>query len=213
MEKVLGVFERAYVINRDQDVDRMRLAEQRLAAVGIPFERFSAKQFTEPANHRWLGTRGTNASHLGAVESAKRENLSNVLIMEDDVIFREDFNDHWPRIAPALGELGYDIFFGYNWWNTRGNARALRLRRLRETVCTHFWAIHSRFYDTFIATALANEASKRPACIDGIFTSSIAVMYAPTYNLVGQDEGVSLVSEPVHKKVRWCADRYKQSWL
>jgi hypothetical protein len=191
----------------------MKLAEDRLAAVNIPFSRFPANLFTDRGKHRWIGMRGINASHLAVVETAKRECLSNVLIMEDDVIFRENFSDLWSRISPTLGTLSYDIFFGYNWWNTRGDMKSLRLARIKETVCTHFWAIQSRFYDTFIATVLANEALDKPACIDGIFTSQIAVMYSPTYNLVGQDEGISLVAEGSRKGVRWHADRHKPQWL
>lgn len=205
MNEVLGVFDRAYVINRDVDVGRMELASKRLAKVGIPFERFSAKCFTDPGKHRWAGLRGTNASHLAVVQTAKEQKLGSVLIMEDDVIFREKFCEMWLQILPKLKNLNYDIFFGYNWRNKRGDPARIKILPLEKTLCTHFWAVRARFYDTFIETALMNESASRPSCIDNIFTSKIARICAPTYNLVGQDEGISLVAEGEAKKLRWSA--------
>jgi len=67
MTKVLGLFDRAYVINRDQDVARMTLATERLAKVGIPFQRFSARCFSDRGKHPCAGHRGANASHLAIV--------------------------------------------------------------------------------------------------------------------------------------------------
>lgn len=213
MERVLGLFDRAFVINREQDIERMKLTKRRLDAVGIAFERFPARSFTEPGNYRWAGMRGIYASHLAIVQTAKSQNLSNVLIMEDDVIFRPRFRELWSEIVSKLDSLTYDIFFGYNWWNTQGNPKSLNILRIQTTLCTHFWVIHSRFYDAFIEIALANEAAKAPACIDGIFTAENSLLYAPTYNLVGQDEGISLVAEGMPKKIRWHADKHKHMWL
>jgi len=205
MTKVLGLFDRAYVINRDQDVARMTLATERLAKVGIPFQRFSARCFSDRGKHPCAGHRGANASHLAIVVEAKEQNLDSVLIMEDDVIFRENFCDLWSQILPALNHLKYDLFFGYNWRNRGGKPRNLRIVPIQKTLCVHFWAIHSSFFSRFITTALENEDTERPHCIDGIFTNKIARIFAPTYNLVGQDEGISLVMENVPKAIRWSA--------
>jgi hypothetical protein len=205
MSNVLGVFSRAYVINRDQDTDRRALVHKRLADVGIEFERFPAICYTERGKHRWAGMRGANASHLAIVMEAQKQKLSNVLIIEDDVMFRERFHESWSKILPKLKSLKYDIFFGYNWLNRGGQLQDIDLVFIKNTPCVHFWAIQSEFYKTFIETALSNESSPQPQCIDRIFTSTNAVILAPTYNLVGQDQGISLVMENHAREARWSA--------
>ena len=203
--RVLGLFDRAYVVNRDQDVMRMERTKGRLEKVGIPFQRFPAICFTDDGGHESAGERGNYCSHLAIVEAAQKEGLSSVLIMEDDVIFRDNFLYLWAQILPKLKLLNYDVFYGYNWWNKKGQAKSIDLAPIKSTVCTHFYAIHSRFYKKFIEITIANQKERRIRAIDGVFTTENAALFAPTYNLVGQDEGISLVKEGFAKKLRWSA--------
>lgn len=213
MGRILGVFDGAYVVNRDEDTERMRRTQERLDLVGIPFSRYPAVCFTDRGKFKSAGSRGNLITQLAIVQTAREKGLESVLIMEDDVVFREDFCELWSRIAPDLASREYDLFFAYNWWNQYGDRASLALRRIQQTVCSHFWAIHSRFYEGFISTVLANNTKRRPAAIDGIFTGDRAVLYSPTYNLVGQDEGVSLVAEGSCKPVRWHAKRHRPRWM
>ena len=176
MIKTLGLIDRAYVVNRDQDVDRMARTAKRLGNVEIPFIRFSAKCFSDADGHQSAGERGNYASHLEIIETAQKEGLSNVLIMEDDVIFRDDFIDLWNQILPKFKDLEYDIFYGYNWRNKGGRADKIGLALIPSTLCTHFYVVHSRFYATFIQIARANQNTRRAHAIDGIITSKIAVL-------------------------------------
>ncbi|MGA2053333.1 MAG: hypothetical protein ABSH19_08480 [Opitutales bacterium] len=114
MKCIHGIeFGDVYVINRDEDVERMAKATRRLFEAGIPFERFPAKCFTSRGNHKWPGMRGVNASHVAIVIEAERRGLNSVLIIEDDAIFRPNFRELWEKIRPQLQALDYDIFYGY----------------------------------------------------------------------------------------------------
>lgn len=202
MKKVLGAFSHAFVINLESDRERMAALTPRLQTVGIEFERFPALQFEGSGKREAL--RGLNLSHLGVVREARRRKLESVLIMEDDAVFRPDFLKLWAIILPQLQTLEYDIFYGYDWHGARSSAADLRITAIESTYCAHFWAIHSRFYDSFIGTVELNEQKETPHAIDAIFTSRDARIYAPTYNLVGQDAGVSLITKKM-KPLRWSA--------
>jgi hypothetical protein len=205
MFSVLGLFDRAYVINRDEDTDRMTLTSHRLAKVGIPFQRFPAKCFAERGNYRWAGMRGANASHLAIVQEAACQGLASVLIMEDDVIFRDNFCELWSKIVNKLATTDYDIFYGYNWRNKSRYCTDIDVIPIESTLCVHFWVIKSSFYNTFKEVTLKNDSTLRPKCIDTLFTNQLARIYAPTYNLVGQDQGISTVMGNGPRKLRWSA--------
>jgi hypothetical protein len=202
MKKVLELFSHAFVINLDKNQDRMSLMARRLAKLGIDFERLAGIQF-ECATWR-TAVRGCTMTHLEAVKIAQARNLESVLIMEDDAIFRPDFLMLWSILLPQLQNLSYDIFYGYDWRNNSTSASDLRIIPIESTLCNHFWAIHSRFYGSFIEACILNEQKDNPHPTDRIFTSQYARIYAPTYNLVGQDEGVSDIVNK-KKELRWSA--------
>jgi GR25 family glycosyltransferase involved in LPS biosynthesis len=202
MKKVLDVFSHAFVINPPGNKERLALITQRLRDLGIEFERFPALQFDGSSYSEAL--RGVNLSHLEVVKEARRRNLENILIMEDDAIFRPDFLRLWSILLPQLQTLDYDILYGYDWHNTSSSISDVRITPIAGTYCNHFWAIHSDYYDTFIESVELNEKKETPLPIDLIFTCKNARMYAPTYNLVGQDAGVSGLDK-VMKPLRWSA--------
>jgi GR25 family glycosyltransferase involved in LPS biosynthesis len=208
MKKIQEVaFGEIYVINRDEDVERLVKITKRLNEMGISFERFRAICYTAKENHEWVGMRGVNASHLAIVIEAEHRSLENVLIIEDDAIFRPNFRELWQKIQPKLNSIDYDIFYGFNWRNRNPGFKYIDITEIRRTPCAHFWAIHSRFYRRFIDTIEANERLPVAKAVDQIFTSDIAKIYAPTYNLVGQDEGTSTTMGGALRGIRWHAMR------
>ena len=48
-----------------------------------------------------LGEVGCLMSHLNILKQAKQEQLSNVLIMEDDLVFRKDTNVLFDRLVSS----------------------------------------------------------------------------------------------------------------
>jgi len=202
MKKALDTFSHAFVINLESDHERMGVLTPRLQAVGIEFERFQALQFEGSGKRE--AQRGDAFSHLEVVREARRRKLESVLIMEDDVVFRPDFLKLWAIILPQLQTLDYDIFYGYDWHSASTSAADLRITPIAGTFCSHFWAIHSCFYDTFIEAVELNDQKEAPLPVDTLFRSRKDRVYAPTYNLVGQDAGTSLITKKF-KPLRWSA--------
>lgn len=202
MKKVLDMFSHAFVINLDRNHERLASITQRLHGLGIGFERLPGVEFESSVPR--AGARGCAMSHLGAVKEARDRGFESVLILEDDAIFRPDFPDLWSRLLPQMRGLDYDIFYGYDWDSRATSPSALGITPIAKTLCSHFWAIHSRFYDAFIETVSLNDRKEKRVSIDTLFSSGHARLYAPTYNLVGQDAGFSEVRGLV-KTARWSA--------
>jgi hypothetical protein len=96
-------FDAIYCINLDSAVDRWQTVMTRFEKVGIAsrIRRFSA--IDTPANHHV----GCGLSHRAILEEARRQNLQNVLVFEDDVILTSD--------APARLEIALDELRALDW--------------------------------------------------------------------------------------------------
>jgi hypothetical protein len=106
-------FEHTFVLNLDRDVERMERMTRRLDRLQIPFERFPAqsKQFssTEPEIHQ-PGAFTNAYSHLQIYHEISRRNYRNVLILEDDVVFRDDFGETLSKSWCQTAGVAWDVF-------------------------------------------------------------------------------------------------------
>jgi glycosyl transferase family 25 len=73
----------AYYINLEHRIDRKEHIEKELNKMGIRATRFNAIQMKN-------GAIGCSLSHLKILEEAKKNKLSHVLIVEDDIVFLDD---------------------------------------------------------------------------------------------------------------------------
>jgi GR25 family glycosyltransferase involved in LPS biosynthesis len=116
MKDVFGVFDAAVVLNRDSDTERMHRIARRLDTLNIPFERFSAK-LPDPQMQPIEGERiapGAYAcaqSHAALLRMIQDRAHQRVLILEDDVVFRDDTNECMAKITPSLETLQWDVFY------------------------------------------------------------------------------------------------------
>lgn len=104
----LAAFERIFVINLAHRTDRRQQMEAQLAAVGVPLDSsqltfFPAVRPDDLRGFPSLGARGCYLSHLGVLRAAA--GLRNVLILEDDLDFVDDFE------LPPLPS-GWGMFYG-----------------------------------------------------------------------------------------------------
>jgi len=115
-----------YLINMDKDIDRLEKVTKECNKVDIKFQRFSGvnpKILPEEEKNKYItkfcqkyctnGMIGCGISHLKIYEDVINNNYNNVLILEDDVYFEDDF--HY-ILKNALEELpnDYDILYiGY----------------------------------------------------------------------------------------------------
>jgi len=200
MELILDCFDAAFVINADAQTVRLSKVSEELTRVGITFERFPAvvSQFG-PSNIRGSEL-GTLLSHCGVVTLAKQRNYRNVLVLEDDIVFRKDFTSRWSQLAPQVHQLEYDLLYFYDWsGNHAGDFPALT--RIDGTVCTHAYCIAARYYDAFLKTLIEY---KDLTAIDQILLRVYAEKWATVPNLVGQRAGLSTTANK-QRPLRWSA--------
>ena len=116
-----------YLINMDKDKDRLISVTNFCNELNIDFERFSGinpKQLTEKEKNKYLnkfnqcflpyGVVGCAYSHIYIWLDAIKNNYKNILILEDDVIFKKE--KFYENLDNAYNELPYDydmFYIGY----------------------------------------------------------------------------------------------------
>ena len=202
MEKVLGIFDKCFLINLDSCTDRLEKMTKRLNDLNIPFERIKGEVFDDAANFKWgKGARGCTISHLNCIKEAKKRNYDNILILVDDCIFIDNFLEIWyNNLLPKLKEIDYDIFYLHQHLlkPKKFDIEKLDIMKIDGTAATHFWVINGKFFDQ--AINIIETVMSRPTCssIDLYFNSRYynnkLKIFATNYNLTGQDQGYSSIA-------------------
>jgi hypothetical protein len=103
----LSFFDAIFCLHLDENVDDWPEVWKRFDAIGVgrTVERFPA--IATPDNHH----AGCARSHRAMVAEAKRRGLRNVLVLEEDVIFRHDTLEHVRRALDELDGREWDLFY------------------------------------------------------------------------------------------------------
>lgn len=163
MTRYLDFFEGVYYINLAQRKDRRELFERRSAKLGITATRFEAI-VPDPEYVQMLydgqedTTRaqkiGCTLSHQGIIRLAREKGLKNVLIFEDDCLFLEGFNEKLSLSVRELEGFEWDLFYGGGEPNNYMHEVSENLYTMKNSggmYATHCYAVHERFYDTFLS--------------------------------------------------------------
>jgi GR25 family glycosyltransferase involved in LPS biosynthesis len=124
-----------YLINMDKDINRLKKVKKECDKVDIKFERFPRVKVSDlsqnildkyiPKETKKYGTISLQAnsrddmierglSHLFVWQDAIQKQYKNILVLEDDVFFTDDFNEYFKNVMEELPE-DYDILYlGYN---------------------------------------------------------------------------------------------------
>jgi GR25 family glycosyltransferase involved in LPS biosynthesis len=102
--KVNDYFDKVVVINLDRRQDRMDRLDPQLKELGIEYERHSA------VDGKALGITPLVAGTMSHVEVLKNHRDQKILILEDDALFCEDFNDKFETVMQTLPNDS-DIFY------------------------------------------------------------------------------------------------------
>lgn len=190
MVMVLDCFEHSFVINANHAKERFANVSAQLESVGITFERFHAIQPSETSDKVRLGELGCSLSHISVVELAKARGYANVLIFEDDAIFKPNFAEEWKSILPEVKKLDYDLLYLYDWGAHRDENSPTILEK-RSTMCTHAYAVSSKYYDHFIRLI---SGTSRKFSIDSVLWASKANKWCISPSLVGQADCKSTIN-------------------
>ena len=200
MTHVLDCFDGAFVINADDQPERLSKVSLELARVGIPFERHSAITNARPSSLLRASEVSLTLSHCAIVNMARERRYKNVLILEDDVVFRPDFLEQWKRVSSQVGRLEYDLLYFYD-WHAEQLPSEPHLARIIGTLCTHAYCVSARYYDSFLDTL---DRYQQLAAIDQMLLRVDAEKWAIVPNLIGQEGGISSIYG-APRALRWSA--------
>ncbi len=148
------MFPHRVCINLDRRPERWERMEARFAEADIgPVERFSAadgRKLQVPAT--WpesAGAYGCLQSHLAVVRQARLEARESVLIMEDDVLFENNFHEEFEKRVRGLPADWDMLFFGCLHHDPPTSV-APGIGRLHASFSTLMYAVRQTVYEPFI---------------------------------------------------------------
>jgi len=145
MQKVFDFFDAVFCINLNKRKDRWKLAQEEFDDIGIleQVKRFSAIEKKD-------GRLGVIKSHLEIIKYAKNNNLNNVLVFEDDVVFLD--NNFQKSLQNAISQLplNWDLFYlGANLHVPLDNYSE-NLVKLKNGFAAHAITYNKNIFDNFI---------------------------------------------------------------
>ena len=141
-------FKGIYCVNLDERVERWKDAIKEFKKLNIEnnVKRFSAIKHTN-------GATGCRESHLNIIKEAKKLNLDNVLIFEDDLLFVNLDLDIISNALDELNELDWDLFyFGATVapWEGKLTVVSPSLVKTNFAFTTHAYAVNKKIYDVIL---------------------------------------------------------------
>ena len=208
---MLGVFEGALVIHAPQFVPERRPSfERELQRVGIDrFEIVEAIAVDEsireqygyhrPPNQNSIRALSLLLSMKSAIERAQDRGWHSVLLMQDDVIFRERFTKYWADVLEDVRTREWDMLFLYRWNREpiRESLTGTKLVPIKHTFCSHCVGIRAEAYETYKSvlksTIAASGVEDTPATFHLLRERGMKI-FATTRNLAGQGDFASALS-------------------
>lgn len=136
-------------INIDRRTDRKLKMQKRLLSINADIERLSASTELEPPKGyiRSKAQYNCMVSHINAVKYAKEKGWDCFLLLEDDVIFADDFNERLEFLLATMPKEWHIFYLGCNYPVIQKEGIHNRLKRGFGA-----WSmlIHSRAYDSII---------------------------------------------------------------
>jgi hypothetical protein len=192
-------FGRVVVINLRRRADRLASFHQHLQERDWPFgtpERFEAidgaKVPTPPGWSSGGGAWGCMQSHRQVLEHAIQDDVSSVLVLEDDLVLRPGFADEVKRFLRAAPDDWDQLMLGGQHMRTPEPVKP-GVVRCKNTQRTHAYAIRGRMLRDLYARWCSPESTNHCDHIMGPFQEGYRV-YAPEPFLCGQARGLSDIS-------------------
>jgi len=180
--KLINYFERVYIVNLPERVDRRREIEHELQRIGLSVDGQHIRYFRairpESAGlFPSLGARGCFMSHLEILREAKRDGLDNILVMEDDLTMDPRLGLEQPEMLTRLQNGSWDILYLGHVESTPDAIErpALRISQI-PMATTHFYALNRQGIATLLEhleaclTRLPGHPMGSPMHVDGAYS-------------------------------------------
>jgi len=181
------LFNKAFYINLDKRKDRRIFIEKQLSMFGIEAERFPG------IINEYNGHKGCLLSHRNIIQRSIDENLGNILIIEDDCEFINEFNNKCEVIInDVMNVPNWDLlFFHFNACCNRDRTKKItdNIMYIMGTLQTHFYGINCKSFNKIIniIKSTPNEAIDRVYIANDLDLDVVAT----STNLTKQKSGYS----------------------
>ena len=152
-------FDKIYCINLDRRTDRWEICEKLFTDRNLEVTRVSPVNISED-NHCCMKNAQLSLfrTHKNIIIDAKKQNLKNVLIFEDDVEFCDELVNYngktlEDRFSSSINFLpsDWDVFFlGSGIYTDNKNLIGGEIYRIGYAMTTHAIAINSSYFDNII---------------------------------------------------------------
>jgi glycosyl transferase, family 25 len=155
-EGILEYFDRLAIVHLPTRKDRFRALSQELTRLGIDISGSKVSIPTPPMPEESngfmsRGVYGNFLSHLEIIESAYRDGLDSIWILEDDAIFSKRFDNQQTAIAQCLRANAWDLFFiGHSGRKGLPIPATGLLRYSGPFIWAHCYAVHRRIMSRLI---------------------------------------------------------------
>lgn len=172
MDNPFDKFENIYCINLDRRTDRWEKVQEEFKSVGIidRVKRFSAVEKED-------GRLGLIKSFLELFKMAKKENMKNILIFEDDVHF---INDPLPNLKKALSQIG-SMDWGMIYLGANTHQKLIKLKPnlclLKNAYAAHAIVYDNKVYDDIIKRFESIDKVRGINDINDVFFSKLQNKY------------------------------------
>jgi GR25 family glycosyltransferase involved in LPS biosynthesis len=171
MKTLNDYFSKIYCINLDKRTDKYSECLIEFNKIGIDVERISAVDGSSVFTmgiHKNAGAYGLMLTNINIIQNARQNNYETILILEDDVMFIENFNELFNEKIKSLPDnwdllyLGGNNRFDIGRFNlitgdpnfvvNKESYKTLNheLSKTTWTQTTHAVAINSRFYNSLM---------------------------------------------------------------
>lgn len=161
-------FDKIYCINLEGRKDRWKESLDEFKKHNFIADRYNAidGKIVESLGRLSRGEHGCLLSHLNVIKKAKENNLSKVLVLEDDVEFSEDMTEKFFSYIQEIKDWDIIYFGAYHALNNPYNPYPLikitdHLYKTIHSVAAHCYAVNSTVYN-----ALIEEISKKSKPLD-----------------------------------------------
>lgn len=149
--KITDFFADAYYINVDDRVDRREKIENELKKYNLFdfVKRFNAfkPDIKTPENC----VRSSGASHREIIRIAKNQNLKNILILEDDVFFKDNGINIIESSLDTLSEIDWEIYYmSANIFDNPLQLISNNLIKIDGCYCIHAYAVNNTVFDKIL---------------------------------------------------------------
>ena len=167
-------FDKIYCVNLDKRTDRWEHASAQFKKYNIKVERVSAVEGNpdnlpcpSPFLVKYPGAVGCSLSHYKILKEAKELGLSNILVFEDDILFKDDWEKIYTDNYKDIPEDWNMIYFSTNSMHKVITEKISdRIFKAYNCLTTHSYAIKSTLFDESMEHII-----KLDQTVDGCYAS------------------------------------------